>query len=247
MKVVVVIPARLAATRLPDKPLADLMGKPIVQWVYEAGTASGRADEVIVATDSQRLVDVVEGFGGKAALTSSDHITGTDRIAEVAAGLDCDLVCNLQGDEPFLSRTVVDELVAPFEKYPDLLMSTLCRVPTGKEEVMDPNKVKVVRDLAGFALYFSRWPIPYVRDGEIMDVPHFIHLGVYAYKRDFLLGMAKLPPTTLQLSESLEQLKVMENGHRIFVGDTDHISLGIDTPADLEAARELAAELLKKK
>lgn len=237
LKVIGVIPARYASTRFMGKPLALLGGKPMVQHVYERASESSLLAELVVATDDERIRDTVSAFGGRVVMTSPDHRSGTDRVAEVAAGSDSDVVVNIQGDEPFVSPDVLDQLVKPFRGRPDLEMSTLCQRIDESARLADPNVVKVVRDRNGFALYFSRSQIPHPRDLDAQTV--WEHIGLYAYRREFLLELSRMEPTPLEQSEALEQLRVLENGHRIMVVSTEnHIGLSVDTPAELERAKQ---------
>jgi 3-deoxy-manno-octulosonate cytidylyltransferase (CMP-KDO synthetase) len=248
MRVTAVIPARFASTRFPGKPLADLLGKPMVQWVYERTARSGQIDRVIVATDDERIYQAVRGFGGEVQMTRADHPTGTDRLAEVAAQIDTDLVVNVQGDEPLIVPRMIDQAVLPLKKNPGIPMGTLKTPIRSMEEYRNPNVVKVVVDSRDFALYFSRAAIPHARDGEqgFHISPPFKHVGLYVYRKDFLLTYAKLPPTPLELLENLEQLRALEHGFRIKVTKTDFLSQGVDTPDDLELARlALQAEGIK--
>jgi 3-deoxy-manno-octulosonate cytidylyltransferase (CMP-KDO synthetase) len=240
MKVIGVIPARYHSTRLPGKPLADINGKPMIQHVYENTARSSTLDEVIVATDDKRVVEAVKNFGGKARMTSRDHSTGTDRIAEVAAEYDVGIVVNVQGDEPFINPGMIDEIVAPLQEDEDIPMSTLKHEITDKEDLNNPNVVKVVTDIAGFALYFSRSLVPYPRYER--DHRGYEHIGIYAYRKDFLIHFSGLSPTRLERTEALEQLRALENGYRIKVILTrqDYIPLSVDTPRDLEKARGYA-------
>jgi 3-deoxy-manno-octulosonate cytidylyltransferase (CMP-KDO synthetase) len=240
MKVTGIIPARYHSTRLEGKPLVDILGKPMIQHVFENVRKSLTLDDVIVATDDPRIKSAVEGFGGKAVLTSAAHPTGTDRVAEVARSLNVDVVVNIQGDEPFVHPGMIDEIVAPFLDDPQLCMCTSMHEVKDKEDFANPNVVKVVRDLSGFALYFSRSLIPYPRHLEGHQV--FEHIGMYAYRRDFLLTYSRLEPTPLERIESLEQLRALEHGYKIKVVETKqpYIPLSVDTPADLEKARRLA-------
>jgi 3-deoxy-manno-octulosonate cytidylyltransferase (CMP-KDO synthetase) len=189
-----------------------------------------------VATDDPRIAEAVAGFGGDVRMTRADHATGTDRLAEVAACLDCDLVVNVQGDEPLIEPGAIDAAIEPFRDAEDLAMSTLCTRIAGADEAANPNVVKVVADVRGFALYFSRSPIPYLRGAG--DRPHK-HLGLYVYRREFLRRIAALEPTRLERTESLEQLRVLEHGFPIKVVETAHDSIGVDTPEDLERVRRL--------
>jgi 3-deoxy-manno-octulosonate cytidylyltransferase (CMP-KDO synthetase) len=233
MKTAIVIPARYASSRLPAKPLLRDTGKYLIQHVYERACQS-KADAVIVATDDARIFDAVKSFGGNVMMTRADHPSGTDRVAEVAEGLDADLIVNVQGDEPMIEPGTLDLLAALLERDHDAPMATLAVPIATSEQWRDPNCVKVVCDKLGRALYFSRSPIPYVRDGQ----PDFAtrrflqHLGLYAYRRQFLLELAKLPPEPLEETEKLEQLRVLALGRRIQVGVVAHAHRGVDTPAD---------------
>ena len=238
MNVACIIPARYASTRLPGKPLLDIAGKPMIQHVVERVRQARRASRIIVATDDARIFAAVEAFGGEVRLTSAAHPTGTDRLAEVAAALpEIDLVLNIQGDEPLIPPPAIDELIAAFDDRPDLQMATLM-TPLTEEEYDNPAAVKVVASLDGHALYFSRSLIPYPRNRG-PQWRCFKHIGVYAYRRDFLLRFAALPPAPLEIAESLEQLRALENGYRIRVIETPFRSIGVDTPADLAEVREL--------
>jgi len=237
MKVVGVIPSRYASTRLPGKPLLNIGTKPLIQWVYEAARSCPALSDVLVATDDQRIADAVSGFGGKAVMTRADHPSGTDRLAEVARGLDADVIVNIQGDEPFIKPETIDAVVRPFSEDPELQMSTACVITRDTTEAGDPNVVKVVVSANGNALYFSRLPVPFSRDGG--DVEYRIHLGLYAYRREFLPVFASWPPTTLELTERLEQLRVLEHGYTIRVVEVADRAMGIDTPDDLERARRM--------
>jgi 3-deoxy-manno-octulosonate cytidylyltransferase (CMP-KDO synthetase) len=236
VKTAVVIPARYASSRLPGKPLLKETGKYLVQHVYEQACRS-RADRVLVATDDERIARAVHGFGGQVVLTRDDHPSGTDRVAEVARGLDADVIVNLQGDEPLLPPELLDLLPDLLRHDPEADVATLAVPITSFEQWQDPACVKVVRDALGRALYFSRSPVPFVRDGrpEFGDAGPFLqHLGLYAYRRPFLLQLASLPPSPLEQLEKLEQLRVLERGRRIQVGVVRHAGLGVDTPADYE-------------
>jgi len=241
-KIVALIPARYGSTRFPGKSLAMIRDKPMIQWVYERTRLSRLITRVIVATDDDRILRAVNAFGGEAVMTSSAHETGTDRIAEVARGLDCDLIVNVQGDEPLIHPGMIDQAVKPLVRDPAIVMGTLCRKVESRSEAVDPNVVKVVIDQTGFALYFSRAPIPWDRDaragiGSLGDLPLsgpvFKHIGLYVYRREFLLDFAALPPTLLEQTEKLEQLRALEYGHRIRVATTEHESFGVDIPDDL--------------
>lgn len=240
MNVIGVIPARYQSTRLPGKPLADILGRPMIQWVYENVSRSALLDEVIVATDDDRVIAAVERFDGKALMTSRDHATGTDRVAEVAGRYDVRIVVNIQGDEPFVNPGMIDEIVQPLLEDERIPMSTLMHRIEDTEDLRNPNVVKVVNDASGFALYFSRSLIPFPRNEDLHRA--YEHIGIYAYRKDFLLRYAKMSPTLLEKTESLEQLRVLENGFRIRVVQTeqDYIPLSVDTQEDLEKARMLA-------
>jgi 3-deoxy-manno-octulosonate cytidylyltransferase (CMP-KDO synthetase) len=220
---------------LPGKPLLRDTGKYLIQHVY-ARACQARADAVIVATDDRRILDAVQSFGGRAVMTRSDHPSGTDRVAEVARGLDADVIVNLQGDEPQIEPETLDLLPQLLAQDPKADMATLAAPIRSLEQWHDPACVKVVRDQAGRALYFSRSPIPFVRDGEPdfgAEPARFLqHLGLYAYRRKLLLELAALPPAPLEIMEKLEQLRVLAAGRRIQVGIVQHAAKGVDTPAD---------------
>ena len=235
MEIIAVIPARYASTRLPGKPLLSDTGRPLIQHVVEAARQASRITRVIVATDDPRIFRAVEAFGGEAVMTRSDHPSGTDRVAEVAAGLpDAGIIVNLQGDEPEVSGHALDLVASLLEIDPDTPMSTLATPIRNASTYRDPSCVKVVVGRNGRALYFSRSPIPHHRDGLPPDgapIAH-LHLGLYAYRREFLLELATLPPSPLEQLEKLEQLRVLEAGHPIAVGLVDEPGVGIDTPED---------------
>jgi 3-deoxy-manno-octulosonate cytidylyltransferase (CMP-KDO synthetase) len=238
MRCAIVIPARYASSRLPGKPLLRQTGKYLVQHVYEQACRARRAGAILVATDDPRIVAAVESFDGRAVLTRRDHPSGTDRVAEVARRLDADVIINLQGDEPLVDPGALDLLPALLERDPEADMATLA-VPLGSaEQWRNPNCVKVVCDATGRALYFSRSPIPFVRDGPpdfAAQPPRFLqHLGLYAYRRPFLLALASLPPEPLEQLEQLEQLRVLGLGRRIQVGVVRQAAIGVDTPEDYE-------------
>jgi 3-deoxy-manno-octulosonate cytidylyltransferase (CMP-KDO synthetase) len=240
---VAVIPARYQSSRLPGKPLLEIAGRPMIEHVYERAAKARLVDAVIVATDDERVLRAVERFGGIAWMTRADHRSGTDRVAEVARALACDVVVNVQGDEPLLAPEAIDEVVSAMLADQSIPMGTLCRRITDASELADRNVVKVVLDLQGFALYFSRAPIPFPREGddEGQAGPGMKHIGLYAYRRDFLLRLAQLPPSPLERRESLEQLRVLEHGFRIRCVETRHDSTGVDTPEGLETVRRLMA------
>jgi 3-deoxy-manno-octulosonate cytidylyltransferase (CMP-KDO synthetase) len=236
---VAIVPARYHSSRLPGKPLADIGGRPMVEHVYRRA-AQAHVDAVIVATDDHRIVEAVERFGGIACLTRADHLTGTDRLAELVADLPCGIVVNVQGDEPLIDPAALDTLVAPLLDDPGERMTTLCRPLAADEDPASPHLVKVVRDRTGHALYFSRSPIPYRRAGG--GAATAVHIGLYAYRRDTLLALAALPATPLERSESLEQLRALEHGIPIRVLETAYVSIAVDTPDDLERARRTVSQ-----
>ena len=241
-QVVAIIPSRYDATRLPGKPLADIAGKPMIEHVYRRAAAARGVGAVVVATDDERIAAAVRGFGGIAMMTRAAHRTGTDRIAEVAAQLSCEIVLNVQGDEPLIEPEMIEAVIAPLAADPMLEMSTVCVAITDRADYDNPNVVKVVKDRAGRALYFSRSPIPHfpIPDPE-SRIPAYKHIGLYGYHRTFLLKFATLAQTPLERAESLEQLRAIEHGYRIHTVETRHDSIGVDTPEDLERVRQLLA------
>lgn len=239
MRVAIVIPARYSSSRLPGKPLLRATGKYLVQHVYERACLAQCAADVIVATDDERIRDAVREFGGTVAMTNPDHPSGTDRVAEVAAGLNADVVINLQGDEPQIDPAALDLLAGLLAANPESDMATLAVPIRDRTSYYNPNVVKVVCDDGGRALYFSRNPIPMVRDGEpdfAADPPRFLqHLGLYAYRRAALLRIAETPPHPLEELEKLEQLRVLGTGGTIRLGLVAAAHRGVDTPADYDA------------
>ncbi len=247
MKITAVIPARYASTRFPGKALADIGGRPMIQHVYERTCRSQLVSRVIVATDDLRIADVINQFGGEVIMTSADHETGTDRLAEVAARLDSDIIVNVQGDEPLIDPAMIDLAIEPLLKDASIQMGTVKTRIKCLHDFLSPNVVKVVTDNRGNALYFSRSPLPFFRDkwkdlkddsfccGKLLC---YKHVGLYVYRRDFLLKFATMPPTFLEISEKLEQLRALENGIAIRVVETEFESLGVDTPDDLHKAQE---------
>ncbi len=212
----------------------------MIEHVYRRAAAAPSVGAVVVATDDERIASAVESFGGIARLTRSSHVSGTDRLAEVAEDLPCEIVVNVQGDEPLIEPAMIEEAIEPLEADASLHISTLRQRITDDEDYTNPNVVKVVVDRDGCALYFSRAPIPYVRDrGAVARPKAFKHIGLYAYRRSFLLAFARLQPTPLEIAESLEQLRALEHGFRIRTVETRHDSIGVDTPEDLERARRL--------
>lgn len=244
MKIACVIPARYGSTRLPGKPLADIAGKPMIQRVYEQVSKAQIISQVIVATDDQRVFDTVTSFGGEVMMTRADHPTGTDRLAEVAAAYtDIDVIINVQGDEPLIDPAVIDELAELFITRENLTMATVGS-PLLEEEYDEPSAVKVVVNQKGDALYFSRSLIPYPRNPFV--TPALKHVGIYGYGREFLLTYAKLTPTPLEQTESLEQLRALENGYTIAVIKTDKRFVGVDTPDDLARVNEIFRSSLEQ-
>ncbi|MBI1871465.1 MAG: 3-deoxy-manno-octulosonate cytidylyltransferase [Chlamydiae bacterium] len=233
MKVIGVIPARLHSTRFPGKVLADLCGKPMIQHVYERARLSKYLSDLWVACDDASIVKAVESFGGKVKLTSSHHVSGTDRVAEIVKDIPCDGVINIQADEPLLGLSMVDQVVEGLLE-PEASVSTLAKVVEEGKDFRNPNVVKVVCDEKGFALYFSRAAIPYLKSPQ-KGIPFqgLRHIGLYGYKKDFLMEFSRRSPSSLELIESLEQLRVLEMGRKIKVVLTSENSIGVDTPEDL--------------
>lgn len=244
MKVLCVIPARYASTRLPGKPLSMIAGKPMIQHVYERACQAQLPNEVVVATDNELVEKAVLDFGGKAVMTSPDHPSGTDRLAEVALMYpDVDVIVNVQGDEPMIPPEVIDRLAEAFNGDADLNMATM-KVVMDEEDYANPAAVKVVTDQQGYALYFSRSLMPYPRN-KPEGFKVFKHVGIYAYRRNFLLKYAALAPTPLEKAESLEQLRALENGYKIKVLESDFQGIGVDTPEDLAAVNALFEKMKK--
>jgi 3-deoxy-manno-octulosonate cytidylyltransferase (CMP-KDO synthetase) len=254
MKVTAIIPARIYSTRLPEKPLALLAGKPLIQWVYQNVRQSRYISDVIVATDSEKIRKVVKDFGGRSEMTSSAHQSGTDRIAEVARRIDADVILNVQGDEPFITKDVIDTILRVMVKDNSILMSTAKTLVNNMDDFFNSAVVKVLCDDKDFALYFSRAPIPYFRDefdaykknGKFDKAAQsyiysncYKHIGVYAYRWDFLMKYAKMKLTFLEKAERLEQLRAVENGVKIKVPTVVYGGFGIDTKEDLERAKKI--------
>ncbi len=246
MRIAAIIPARIASTRLPGKPMLDIGGKPMVWRVYERASLAKGIDEVWVATDDQGVFEAVERLGGKAILTSPGCNSGTDRVAEAALKIPADIYVNIQGDEPMIPPALIELTVAPMRDDPSIEMATAATPIGTAEEIFDPAVVKTVLDGKGFAMYFSRAPIPYHRDqwrqrtfagGKCLK-----HIGIYAYRREFLFEFTKLPQTDLELVENLEQLRAIGHGHKIKVSVTELNSLGVDTPKDLDMIRRIFPE-----
>jgi len=247
MSAIVIIPARFGSTRFPGKPLAPLRGIPLIQHVYENAVKAKLVEKTVVATDSQEIMETVKSFGGTAVMTGTEHPSGTDRIAEVARELRYDIIVNVQGDEPLLSPEMIDDVIVLLNDQ-RASIGTLQKTIVDQTEIFNPNVVKVVTDHEGFALYFSRAPIPYSREdwrsfreaAESVPPAHAQandfrkHIGIYSYRKDVLLALAGLPVTRLEEVERLEQLRALENGYRIKTGETQNETFGVDTPEDLE-------------
>lgn len=240
MKAIIVIPARLKSTRLPDKVLLDLGGKPVIQRVYEACIKAKLHQEVWIAADSQLVFNLCKQFTPNVIMTKEEHPSGTDRIAEVVQRIPCDIVVNVQGDEPFFDADIIDRLIAALQQS-DAQMASVCAPVETLDELHNPNLVKVVTDVNGYALYFSRFRIPYSRDKVLEEADASLykkHMGVYAYRAEFLAKFIQLPPSFLEGSEKLEQLRALENGYKIKMIEVAGFEKGIDTPEDLEHARK---------
>jgi len=233
--VLAIIPARFGSSRFPGKPLASIAGKPMIQHVVEGVRRAQLVKSILVATDDERIKQAVEAFGGQAILTRPDHRTGTDRVAEVAAHVEAGIYVNIQGDEPLIDPGTVDAVVSAMVEDDPVQIATPCAAITQSKEIMDPNIVKVVRDFDGNGLYFSRAPIPWVRDTKTTAAPrHWKHIGLYAFRRETLLEYPTLPPGELEHIEQLEQLRWLENGFRLRLVETDYDALSVDVPADIE-------------
>jgi len=239
-RIVGIIPARYESGRLPAKLLADICGKPMIQRTYEGAAKASLLSGLIVGADDQRIIDAVQSFGGKAVITSTSHRSGTERCAEVAADLDCDIIVNVQGDEPLIQAEVVDEAARLLIEDPLPEMATLASKTDIEDELFDRSVVKVVFDVKGYALYFSRAPIPHSKTGVLKrGIDYYRHIGIYAYRRDFLLHYVNLPRSDLETAEELEQLRALDNGYQIKVGVVEHYSLNVDTPEHLEKVRKI--------
>jgi 3-deoxy-manno-octulosonate cytidylyltransferase (CMP-KDO synthetase) len=240
-----VIPARFASSRFPGKALATLAGKSILQHVYERASQARYLSKLIIATDDDRIAKAARSFGAQVQMTRLDHLSGTDRVAEVASSDHADVVINIQGDEPLIDPTAIDAAALALLDDPELPMATLKKRIEIQSEVNNPNVVKVVADFAGNAVYFSRFPIPYLRESDQSSIVHYKHIGLYVYRREFLLAYSGLPVGPLEQAERLEQLRAIENGYRIRVVETEYESLGVDTPQDLERIAALFEPSLK--
>lgn len=240
--VLAVIPARYTSSRFPGKPIASIAGKPMIQHVFERVRRAQRVSRTLVATDEPGIRDAVKGFGGDAVLTRRDHATGTDRVAEVAAHISAEIYVNVQGDEPLIDPTTIDGLVAALVEDPAVQVASATGAIVQPNDIMDPNVAKVVRDFDGNALYFSRAPIPWVRDRqETVAARHWKHIGLYAFRREALLDFPTLPPGELERLEQLEQLRWLENGYRIRMVETEYDAISVDVPADIDRVEKLLA------
>jgi len=237
-KILGVIPARFSSTRFPGKVLALIAGKTMLQHVYERAALSTYLSSILIATDDERVYSAAKNFGARVRMTRSDHLSGTDRVAEAASAVDAEIVVNIQGDEPLIDPAAIDAAILPMVHEPELVMGTLKKRIEDAREITDPNVVKVVTDRAGDAIYFSRCAIPFERE-KSANTPYFKHIGLYVYQRDFLLAYSALPVGPLETAERLEQLRALENGFRIRVVETEYESLGVDTPEDLERVSRL--------
>ncbi|MDO8526025.1 MAG: 3-deoxy-manno-octulosonate cytidylyltransferase [Candidatus Omnitrophota bacterium] len=247
MKVIGVIPARWGATRFEGKVLANLLGKPVIQHVWENARKAKMLDDLIVACDDERIMKVVKLFGGKAVYTSPDQPSGTDRLAEVVNPLDVDIAVNIQGDEPLMKPIIIDNLVIALQEEKAAQMATVIKKIDDDEELTNSNVVKVVVDKNGYALYFSRYSIPYNRTSEVDEAKrpaYYKHIGIYAFTKDFLFTFRSLPKSSLENAEKLEQLRALENGYKIKVVETNIDTVGIDRQEDLRKAEEI---LLKER
>lgn len=238
--VLIVIPARYAAVRFPGKPLAEILGKPMIQHVFERTRRAQHAARILIATEDERIKAAVEKAGGEAILTRADHRTGTDRIAEVATHVTADIYINVQGDEPLIDPETIDAVAAAMIDDESVQLCTPCSAITQKNDIMDPNVVKVVLDFDGNGLYFSRAPIPWVRDtGTTVAARHWKHIGIYGYRREALLEFPTLPPGELERIEQLEQLRWLENGFHMRVVETEYDPVSVDVPADIERVEKI--------
>lgn len=239
MNVLAVIPARMASTRFPGKPLASLAGKPMIQWVWERTRRAKTISRVVIATDDERILDAAKGFGADAEMTDPKHASGTDRVAEVAGHHRCSLVVNVQGDEPLIDPRMIDQAVRCLSKNPTFGMATLCRRIDDSGDILAPQVVKVVRRKSAEALYFSRHPIPFARHPDEPRPVYYKHIGLYVYRTTTLRKLVSLPVSPLEQAEKLEQLRALENGIRILCPATKFDCAGVDTPEDLAKAEKL--------
>lgn len=244
-KVVGVIPARYSSTRFEAKVLADIMGKPMIQWVWERAKQVKILDELIIACDDERVAEVARGFGAQVVMTAKGHASGTDRIAEVVNPIEVKVVVNIQGDEPLVHPTMIDSVARAILSDSSISVATIIRKIENPQDINDPHVVKVVKDKNDFALYFSRSPIPFhARNSDITAPVYYKHIGLYGYSKDFLFTYKNMASSNLERTEKLEQLRVLEDGYKIKVIETKYDTIGVDTPEDLEKVKEY---LLKEK
>ncbi len=239
LRILGVIPARFASSRFPGKALAPLAGRPMIEHVWERASRSRYLTSLLIATDDDRIASVARRFGARVRMTNPNHATGTDRLAEVASAEEAALYVNIQGDEPLINPDAIDAAILPLCADPDIAMGTLRKKIDFTDEIQNPNVVKVVTNFAGDAIYFSRSPIPFERDGRPGLPIYYKHIGLYVYRRDLLLHYPDLPVGPLEQAERLEQLRALENGYRIRVVNTEYESLGVDTPEDLERVNQI--------
>ena len=239
-----VIPARYASSRFPGKALVPISGKTMLQHVWERASQARYLSSLVIATDDERIRDAAESFRGRVKMTRADHSTGTDRVAEIASGSNADIIVNIQGDEPLIDPAAIDVAILGLLNDDDAQMGTLKKRIEREREITDPNVVKVVTDRQGNAIYFSRSPIPYVRESAGESTAYFKHIGLYVYRREFLLGYSDMETGPLERAERLEQLRAIENGHKIRVVETEYESLGVDTPEDWEQVSALFERLM---
>lgn len=244
MRILGVIPARWGSTRFEGKVLAEIAGKPMIQYVFEQAKKSKCLDDVLIACDDERILKAAQNFKAKAVLTSKDHPSGTDRIAQAVKNISCGLVINIQGDEPLIEPSVIDQLASAMREERSALVGTVIKKVETTEEIEDPNIVKVVIDHHGYALYFSRSVIPYPRDQKnFTGLTYYKHLGIYAYRKDFLLNFKNLPKSKLESAEKLEQLRILEAGYKVKTTITDVDTIGVDTLEDLKKVEEAMQRL----
>jgi 3-deoxy-manno-octulosonate cytidylyltransferase (CMP-KDO synthetase) len=239
MKVMGVIPARYSSTRFEAKVLADILGKPMIQWVWEKAKQVKVLDDLIIACDDERVAEVARGFGATVAMTAKGHVSGTDRIAEVVNPLEVDVVVNIQGDEPLVHPTMIDSVARAILADSSIAVATIIRKIEKPEDINDPHVVKVVKDKMDFALYFSRAPIPFhARNSDITAPVYYKHIGLYGYSKDFLFTYKNMASSSLERTEKLEQLRILEDGYKIKLIETKYDTIGVDTPDDLEKVKE---------
>lgn len=244
MKAIGVIPARFESSRFPGKVLANLLDRPLIQYVYEEALRASKLEDLLIATDDERILKAAEGFGARAVMTAKEHKSGTDRLREVVGSIDAQIVVNIQADEPLIHFSMIDALVDCLSENPEIPMATLIHRIENIHDLQDPNVVKVVKDKNNFALYFSRSLIPHSRSAALLSRSLFLykHLGLYGYTKDFLYTFTNLPVKELERSEKLEQLRALEHGYRIKVIESSFNTIGVDTPEDLEKVKQRMME-----